>query len=74
LRRAELENQCLLSIHHARVLKESSESDQQQLSISMRPYTRHLDIEAQQMRGPGNDQLLHRMVRAMRKVSPLLGM
>jgi hypothetical protein len=47
------------------------ESDQQQLSLSMRPYIKHLDIEAQQIRGPSNDQLLHRMARAMRKVSPL---
>jgi hypothetical protein len=47
------------------------ESDEQQLPVSMRPHMRHLDIEAQQIRGPSNDQLLHRMVRAMRKVSPL---
>jgi hypothetical protein len=49
----------------------ASESDQQQLSLPMRPYTNHLDIEAQQIRESSNVQLLHRMVRALRKVSPL---
>ena len=57
----------------ARAFEESSEGDQQQLLMSMRPYTRHLvlDVEAQQLRECNNDQLLHRMVRAIRKVSPL---
>jgi len=40
--------------------------------MSMRPYTKNmiLDVEAQQLRNPIYDQLLHRMVRAIRKVSP----
>ena len=56
----------------ARKFEESSECDQQQLSMSMRPYTKNmiLDVEAQQLRNPIYDQLLHRMVRAIRKVSP----
>jgi hypothetical protein len=56
-----------------RAFEEKSEGDQQQLSMSMRPYTKTLvlDVEAQQLRNPVNDQLLHRMVRAIRKVSPM---
>ena len=50
-----------------------SEGDQQQPSMSMRPYTVNLvlDLEAQQMSRPTTGHLLHRMVRAMRNVSPL---
>jgi hypothetical protein len=57
----------------ARVFNETSDCDQQQLSMSMRPYTKNmiLDVEAQQLRNPINDQLLHRVVRAIRKVSPM---
>jgi len=41
--------------------------------MPMPPYTRNLvlDVEAQQLRNPIKDQLLHRMVRAIRKVSPM---
>jgi len=76
LRRAELEYPLYpwsVSARDVQAFDDLSEGDQQQLSLSMRPYTVNLvlDLEAQQMRRPDTGQLLRRMVRAMRSVSPL---